>query len=124
MRPTHIRPIGFGSSLANIRESQGYSVSSLAEAAGVAPSSVSDLEREKRKITGKMARRLAGPLGVTPNALLIMASWTPELPWHRALPSTEEASRRVSFVVTSSEEPKLKEYLAFLRFEAMTMRHR
>ena len=102
--------------LANRRQELGYSVTGLGVMAQVPPSGVSDLELGKRRLTGRMARKLAGPLGVTPNELLMRASGKLELPWDMALPSDTEQSINLELNVTDEEAHEVKEYLRFVRF--------
>ena len=116
MRPESIRSSPLGIYLARRRKELDYSVKGLAERAQVSASGVSDLELDNRQLTGKMARKLAGPLGVTPNELLIRASLTPELPWGQALPSTEERLIELQIQVTVEEERQIRQYLDFIRF--------
>lgn len=109
----------FGRFLSDARGSAGFrSGYALAKAAGVAQSTVSDLGLGKRRLTGKMARRLAGPLGLMPNDLLVRANVTPEFDWRDALPSPPSGLRRVQFMVNEDEERELHAYLAAMRARA------
>ena len=115
MRPEKARTSPFGVYLWQQRKELGYSVTKLAEKAGISASSVTDLELGRRRLTGPMARKLAGPLDLRPNELLIRANVTPEFPWAQLLPSTETLSK-VTVSVTEEEKKRIREYLHFLRF--------
>ena len=116
MRPEKPRVSPLGRYLANRRQELGYSVTDLGVMAQVPPSGVSDLELGKRPLTGPMARKLAGPLGVTPNELFMRASITLELPWDMALPSDTEQNINLELNVTDQEAHEVREYLRFVRF--------
>ena len=116
MRPEKPRTSSFGLYLWERRRYQGYTVTGLAQMAGVSPSTVSDLEQGKRRLTGGMARRLAGPLDLTPNELLVRANVTPEFPWGQTLQTPTEQLRDLVLFVTEEEQRRIQDYLDFLRF--------
>ena len=111
-RPENPRTTAFGQHLAKIRHEAGLSVTALAGLASVSPSSVTAVATGKRGLTGPMARKLAGPLGIMPNELLVSASLTPEFPWERALSG---GRRRSELMVTDDEERELAEFLSLMR---------
>ncbi len=119
-RTPKIRTSSLGLFVSQLRAKLGYSVTSLADAAGVSASTVSDLERGERQLKGKIARKLAGPLGVTPNELLIAAGLTPEFSWEKTIAATGEPIQELKLIVSAEEGLKIREYLGFLRFQSFS----
>ncbi len=117
MRPEHPRTTEFGNWLCTVRTDCGETVVSLAKKAGVAASSVSDVERGKRNLTIRMARRLAGPLGLHANELLVRGRAQPEFSWEKAVAPPPGKLKDLQMKVTPDEQRKLAEYLEFLRLK-------
>lgn len=120
-RPAIARSTTLGEFLVQQRKEQAYSIASLAKKAGVSASSLSELERGNRQLTPRMAGKLAGPLGLTRNALFIKANLTPEFDWGKALAGER---RILDLSVTEEEEHQIRQYLNFLRLEKLVSKRK
>ena len=118
-RPAKERPPGFGRYLWEQRLRSNYSAKALATLAGVAASGVTDLELGKRKLTPRMAHKLAGPLGLTMNSLLLAAGLTPELDWARAYAPPDQAQPN-ALILSPAERALVDAFVDFIRFHRNT----
>ena len=118
-RHTKKRSCPFGLYLERQRQKNNFSVAELAKLAGVAPSGITDLELDRRKLTPKMAFRLAGPLGLTVNSLLLAAGLTPELDWAQAYAAPEQAQPR-ALLLSPAERELVDAFVDFIRFHRNT----
>src|ERR1700679_578006 len=92
-------PVRIGARLRALRNEAGLTQADVAEAVGVAPETMSRLERGRLQPSTDLVTRLAAAIGVEPGALFVASSVKPKTPALRPV------DRRVLQLVRDLPEP-------------------